>query len=108
MPPPERRGLLAMRVVNVTHKTLNRAKQGLLPASRSAKDWPIGSTLRLMTNAGDEVQAEIDRIEPHGTAYTVRLTNIKVIRDGNSEPEYRPSHRRGVRPRVRVNQIGQG
>ena len=97
-----------MNIQFVTKKTLDTAKQGTLHASRSAKGWPIGSTLRLLTNAGDEVQADVQSIEPRGTAYTVRLTNIRTIRNGNPDPEYRPSHRRGVRPRVRVNQIGQG
>jgi hypothetical protein len=87
-----------MNIQFVTKKTLNTAKRGTLHASRSAKGWPIGSTLRLLTNSGDEVQADVQSIEPRGTAYTVHLINVRTIRNAKPEPEYKRNFRRGVRP----------
>lgn len=54
--------------------------------------------MKLVTIHGDEVQAEVGRIEPSGTAYNVHLTNIRTIREGNADAEHKPGIRRGVRP----------
>ena len=95
-----RRGLLElmMRILEITKASLQEAKKGVLPASIQARYWPIGSTLKLVTIHGDEVQAEVVRIEPRGTAYNVHLTNIRTIREGNADAEHKPGIRRGVRP----------
>ena len=87
-----------MKTMLVTPKVFNTARNGSLHGSCSAAGWPIGSTLKLITNQGDELHADIETIEPCGTAYTVHLTNIRIIREGNPEPEHRPVSRRGVRP----------
>ena len=89
---------LMMRILEITKTSLQEAKKGVLPASIQARYWPIGSTLKLVTIHGDEVQAEVGRIEPSGTAYIVHLDNIRTIRNGNPEPEYiAKPHRPGVR-----------
>ena len=87
-----------MKTMLVTPKVFNTARNGSLHGSCSATGWPIGSTLRLITNQGDELHADIETIEPSGTAYNVRLSNIRIIREGKPEPEHRPVGRLGVRP----------
>ena len=86
-----------MKTLMITKSVLDKAKRGSMRGSKTAQFWPIGSTLRLITNAGDEVHAEIERIDPSGTAYDVLLANVKIIRQGKDEPEYISRRRPGVR-----------